>query len=44
MQFDLFYLCVVADTITCNLLQRAGPHVQHHGAVHDAAAQLKQTV
>lgn len=29
---------------TCNLLQRVGPHVQHHSAIHDAAAELKKTV
>lgn len=29
---------------TCNLLQWTGPHVQHDGAIKDAAPQLKQTM
>lgn len=29
---------------TCDVLYTVGPHVQHDGAVEDAAAQLKQAV
>lgn len=33
-----------ACTLTCDLLDAAGPHVEQHGAVQDAGAQLEQAV
>lgn len=37
-------LSKIIKTITCYLFDSIGPHVQQHGAVEDAAPQLKQAV
>lgn len=35
---------VSVSTLTCDLLDGVGPHVEQHGAIQDARTQLKQTV
>lgn len=36
--------CCVVTSVTCDLFKGISPHVEKHGAVHDAASQLKQAV